>query len=41
MVNEKGERSSEGMKGENKEIGEVTEEKLSKRSRDFNTTTRV
>lgn len=40
MVNEKGERSSEGMKGENKEIGEVTEKKLSKSSRDFNTTTR-
>jgi len=41
MVNEKGERSSEGTKGENKEAGEETVEKLSKSSRDFNSTTRV
>lgn len=41
MVNEKGDRSSEGTKGEDKETGEGTVEKLSKSSRDFNTTTRV
>ena len=41
MVNEKGERSSEGTKGEDNQTGEETLEKLSKCSRDFNTTTRV
>ena len=41
MVNEKGGRSSEGTKGENKETGEETAGKLSNSSRDFNTTTRV
>lgn len=41
MVNEKGERSREGTKGENNETGEETVEKLSNSSRDFNTTTRV
>lgn len=41
MVNEKGERSSEGTKGENEETGEEAAGKLSNSSRDFNTTTRV
>lgn len=42
MVNEKAEeRSSKASKGENKEIGDVKEEKLSKSSRDFNTTTHL